>query len=178
MVARQSLVRWGSICNCNFLKECGGKPVNGQAAAATARDFEARVIPADKWLRVAGYLIDVIPAVVLGLVGIIPFIGIIIAGFFLTLYWLLRDITGASLGKLLLGMRVAFPDGQPSTAGARVMRNLPLIAAPVVMMIPILGYFLAIPTSVIVTLIEGVLLLSQGSRLGDRIAGTVVVKKA
>lgn len=152
--------------------------MNSQAAAATAPDFETGVIPADKWLRVAGYLIDVVPAVVIGLIGLIPFIGIMIAGFFLTLYWLLRDITGASLGKLLLGMRVTFPDGQPSTTGARVIRNLPLIAAPAVMMVPILGYFLVIPTSAIVTLVEGVLLISQGSRLGDRMAGTMVVKKA
>jgi hypothetical protein len=57
-------------------------------------------VAADKWLRVAGYFIDVVPALILSLVSLIPFIGLIFAGILLTPYWLLRDITGASLGKL------------------------------------------------------------------------------
>lgn len=135
------------------------------------------LIAADKWLRVAGYFIDVVPAVVLGLVALIPFIGLICAGLLLVPYWLLRDITGASLGKLALGMRVVRQDGQPASKGALMLRNLPLIAAPACMLIPFLGYFLFGPVAIIVVLIEGILLLSQGSRLGDKMAGTVVVRK-
>ncbi|HEX7288568.1 MAG TPA: RDD family protein [Candidatus Angelobacter sp.] len=134
-------------------------------------------VVADKWLRVAGYLIDVVPAIVLSLVGLIPIVGIIFAGLLLAPYWLLRDIAGASLGKMLLGMRIVGQDGQPATTGARVLRNLPLIAAPLCMIIPLLGYFVTIPVALIVVLVEGTLLLSQGSRLGDKMAGTVVVRK-
>ena len=134
-------------------------------------------IVADKWTRVAGYFIDLIPAVILGLVAMIPVIGLIFAGLLLGPYWLLRDISGASLGKLALGMKVVSLNGQPASKGARVLRNLPLIAAPLCMLIPFLGYVLVIPVGVIVLLVEGIMLLSQGSRLGDKMAGTVVVKR-
>lgn len=137
----------------------------------------AAPIVADKWTRVAGYFIDLIPAVVLGLVAMIPVIGLIFAGLLLGPYWLLRDIGGASLGKLALGMKVVSQDGQPASKGARVLRNLPLIAAPLCMLIPFLGYVLVVPVGAIVLLVEGIMLLSQGSRLGDKMAGTVVVKK-
>ena len=56
---------------------------------------------ADKGVRAVGYLIDVLPAIVIGLFGLIPFIGIIIAGFLLAPYWLLRAMAGARSGKLL-----------------------------------------------------------------------------
>ncbi len=134
-------------------------------------------VVADKWLRVAGYLIDVVPAVILGLVALIPVVGIIIAGLLLTPYWLLRDVGGASLGKVLLGMRIVMQDGQPASTGARVLRNLTLIPAPLCMIIPLIGYILVIPVASVVILVEGIMLLSQGSRLGDKLAGTVVVRK-
>jgi uncharacterized RDD family membrane protein YckC len=137
----------------------------------------AAVVPADKWLRVAGYFVDLVPAVIFGLVALIPFIGLIFAGFLLTPYWLLRDITGASLGKLAVGMRVVGQNGQPAPKGALMLRNFPLIAAPLCMLIPFLNYFLVLPVGGIVVLVEGIMLLSQGSRLGDKMAGTVVVKK-
>lgn len=144
----------------------------------TNQPVEAIVpVVADKWLRVAGYLIDLIPAIILGLVAFIPFVGIIIAGLFLTPYWLLRDVGGASLGKVLLGMRIATLDGQPASTGARVLRNLTLIPVPLCMIIPLIGYVLVTPVAVIVILVEAIMLLSQGARLGDKLAGTVVVKK-
>lgn len=132
---------------------------------------------AGKWTRVAGYFIDCLPPLLTIVFAWIPFVGIIFAGIVLTPYWLLRDITGASLGKLLLGLRVASKDGQPASAGARMLRNVPLILGPVCMMIPFLGYLFAGPVSVIVILVEGIMLLSQGERLGDRLAKTTVVNK-
>jgi uncharacterized RDD family membrane protein YckC len=141
------------------------------------RSASGPVVSADKGLRVAGYLIDVIPAIFLGLVGLIPIAGPIMAGLLLTPYWLFRDVFGASLGKLLLGMRIVRADGQPASAAARILRNLPLIAGPLCLLIPFLGYFLVAPVAGTVVLIEGILVLTQGSRLGDRLAGTVLVKK-
>lgn len=133
---------------------------------------------ADKGVRVAGYLIDVLPAIMIGLFGLIPYVGNIFAGLLLTPYWLLRDITGASLGKLLLGTTVVRKDGQPATVGARVLRNLPLAIGPAFLIIPLLGYLVGPPIAGLMVLIEGILVLTQGERLGDRMAGTAVMKKA
>ncbi len=127
-------------------------------------------------LRVAAYLIDVLPTLLVGLFGLIPLIGLMIVGFFLLPYWLLRDITGGSLGKLLLGLRVVAATGGPSSAGQRIVRNLPLVVAPGLMMIPLLGYLLAIPAGLIVVVAEAIVLLTQGNHLGDRLAGTTVIK--
>jgi uncharacterized RDD family membrane protein YckC len=154
------------------------------AAPALARQPEAQSAPnlstvvlADKGVRVAGYLIDVIPAAIMAAaLGWIPIIGFMFAGFVLTAYWLLRDVTGTSLGKMVLGTKVMQADGQPASAGSRIVRNLPLIAGPICMMIPLLGYFVALPISFLVVLVEGILVLSQGSRIGDHLGRTIVVK--
>ena len=149
----------------------------GFQAAAAVPSLEAAPAPADKGIRVAGYLIDVLPAIVLGLFGLIPVMGPIMAGLLLTPYWLLRDITGSSLGKLILRTMVVRKDGQPASTGARIIRNLPLALGPAFLIIPFLGYFLGPATAGVTVLVEAIMLLSQGERVGDRIAGTTVVKK-
>lgn len=132
---------------------------------------------ADKSSRVAAYFIDVIPAIVLGLFGFIPVVGVIIAGLLLTPYWLLRDVTGASLGKHVLGLRVSQRNGLPAGIGARVLRNIPLAIGPSLLIIPLLGYLLGPPVACVMVLVETILLLAQGERLGDKLAGTTVVRK-
>jgi uncharacterized RDD family membrane protein YckC len=133
---------------------------------------------AHKATRVAAYLIDALAAVLLvNLVGFIPSAGIYLAVFCLLPFWLLRDVTGASLGKLLLRLKVVTLDGQPATLGPRILRNLPLAIGPLCALIPYLGYFFAAPLALIVILFEGLLLLTQGHRLGDRLANTTVVRK-
>jgi len=119
----------------------------------------------------------VVPAVFLGFFALIPIAGPVIAGLLLTPYWLLRDVFGVSLGKLALGMRIVRLNGQPASAAPRILRNVPLMVGPACLIIPVLGYILAPPVAGIAVLVEGVLVLTQGSRLGDRLAGTVVVKK-
>lgn len=133
--------------------------------------------PADKGVRVAGYLIDVLPAIVLGLFGLIPIIGPIIAGLLLAPYWLLRDITGSSLGKLILQTKVVGKDGQNASVGARIFRNLPLAIGPAFLVIPFAGYFLGPAIAGIIVITEAIMLLTQDERLGDRLAKTRVVKK-
>jgi uncharacterized RDD family membrane protein YckC len=147
------------------------------SALAPSIQLQSGVAYADKGLRAAGYLIDVLPAIVLGLFGMIPMIGPIMAGLLLAPYWLLRDLTGASLGKLILKTRVVRKDCQPSAVGARVLRNLPLAIGPAFLIIPILGYVLGPAIAFIAVLVETILVLSNGERLGDRIAGTTVIKK-
>ena len=149
----------------------------GFQTTVTTQSTEAIPVAADRGLRVAGYLLDVLPAMVLGLFGMIPIIGPIIAGLLLAPYWLLRDITGASLGKLLLGMRVVRKDGRPASTGAKILRNVPLAIGIAFLIIPVLGYLLGPAVATIVVMTEGILILTQGERLGDRIAGTTVVRK-
>lgn len=137
---------------------------------------EAALVHADKGIRVAGYLIDCIPAILLSLFIFIPIIGAVIAGLLLTPYWLLRDIGGASLGKMVLKLRVVRSDGQPSSVGSRVIRNIPIAIGPAMLIIPMIGYVLS-PIGSILILIEMIMLLTQGDRMGDRLAGTTVVRR-
>lgn len=152
--------------------------MNGQPADVS-QEFASPVsqVTADKGIRVAGYFLDVLPTLLVLFVAWIPIIGLMLAGLFLVPYWLLRDVTGASLGKLLLGLKVVDRDGQPATAGARILRNLPIALGPMCMLIPILGYILAGPVAGIAILVEAIMLLSQGERLGDRMAKTTVIRK-
>jgi uncharacterized RDD family membrane protein YckC len=128
-------------------------------------------------IRAAGYLIDLIPACILALFGMIPLLGPIIAGLLLLPYWLMRDITGRSLAKMLLGLVVVNKDGSPAPIGARILRNLPLAIGPGLLIIPLLGYVLAPVVAFLLVCTEIVMLLTQGNRLGDRLAGTTVAKR-
>lgn len=128
-------------------------------------------------IRVAAYLIDVIPALILGLIGIVPIIGQFFAGVFLGCYWLLRDVRGASLGKLMLGLMVVGRDGRPATTSARIRRNVPLCVGPFLLAIPILGYAIGGIVALIAFVVEVIMLLTQGQRMGDTMAGTAVVRK-
>jgi len=127
--------------------------------------------------RAAAYLIDLLPALVISVVGVVPLVGQLIAGLLLGCYWLLRDITGASLGKLLLGLRVSRDDGTQSTVGARIGRNIPLTLGPFLVAIPLIGYIIGPPVALISLVVEVILLMTQGSRLGDKIARTAVMRR-
>ena len=152
---------------------CGAKA--GQATAPVATTGPST----DVGLRTGAYLIDVIPAVIVSLaVGWIPIVGAIMVGFILLAYWLLRDITGSSLGKLVLGLTVVRKDGSPSGPKDRILRNLSIAIGPALLIIPLAGYAIAPPIAGILVLTEAVLLLSKKERLGDMLAGTTVVKKA
>jgi uncharacterized RDD family membrane protein YckC len=106
----------------------------------------------------------------------IPILGPIIAGFLLLPYWLFRDITGRSIGKMLLGLKVVNKDGSPASIGARILRNLPIAIGPGLLIIPLLGYVLAPIVALLLICTEIVMLLTQGNRLGDRLAGTTVTR--
>ena len=82
---------------------------------------------ASSGVRAAGYPLDAIPACLFGLFIMIRFMGPIIAGLILFPYWLFRDVTGRSAGKMLLGLTVVCIYGSKPSVGARVIRNLPMI---------------------------------------------------
>jgi len=135
--------------------------------------------------RAGGYLLDLIPPMLvvlpLQLLHFIPVVGTFLASFLAGIvlfpYWLLRDVTGASPGKHFLGLRVAAKDGGAATTGSRILRNLPLAVGPALLLIPVLGAFMAPVVAIPLVLTETILVLSKNERLGDKIAGTVVVKK-
>lgn len=128
-------------------------------------------------LRAAGYLIDVLPTILVGLLGLIPIAGPIMVGLVITPYWLLRDVTGASLGKLALNMRVVAANGQPASVASRLIRNVPLAIPGMFMIVPFLGIVVAPAIGLVIILIEAISLFAQGRRVGDMLAGTTVVPK-
>lgn len=134
-------------------------------------------IRAGRGVRIGAYIIDVLPTVFVGLLGLIPIVGLVLAGIILLPYWLLRDIMGGSLGKTLLGLKVVGSDGRPASKGSLMIRNLPLAVGPALMIIPLLDYVLAPGASVVFFGIEAICLLATGERVGDKMAGTVVVRK-
>ena len=131
---------------------------------------------APRGVRFVGFLIDFIPAILLVVfLSFIPIIGPILGGLLLAPYWLLRDVFGRSLGKTLAGERIVGRDGNPAPASARVLRNLPFVIGPAIMVLPVIGY-VGIVINMVLVLGESIFLLSQGSRMGDKLAGTTVVK--
>lgn len=127
--------------------------------------------------RIVAGFIDVAPLLVVTMVVAVfvpPFDAAATATHLVTgLCLLLKDVTGASPGKWLVGARVADRSGAVAGAGRRILRNVTLAAAPVLMGVPYVGRL-----SVVVCLGEMVLVLAQRERLGDRLAGTTVVRRA
>ncbi len=127
--------------------------------------------------RIGAFLIDLIISVPLGLIWLIPIIGTLVGGFALLVYWLLRDLIGPSIGKRLTGLAIVKPNGGPAGAGQLVLRNLPLALPYIILMIPLLGTFIGAGLDISILLIELIFVVADGRRLGDKMAGTVVVVK-
>jgi uncharacterized RDD family membrane protein YckC len=127
--------------------------------------------------RIFAFLIDIVPMLLLGLVHFVPVIGWMFYGLLHALYWLLRDINGASPGKSILGSYVASAAGGPSSNSQRMLRNLPLAIPGFLGLIPLIGIFIEFFAALALFGLEAVLLLTTGSRLGDRLAGTTVLRK-
>lgn len=85
---------------------------------------------------------------------------------------------GQSLGKMVFGLEVLRADGSPCDLKSSVYRNLPFELALIFAAIPVLGWILLILAGIPILLIELWLVVAdhEGSRLGDRIAGTTVVE--
>lgn len=128
--------------------------------------------------RIAAFLIDAILALVTAgfVVRLIPLFGAFLGGIVLFVYMAMRDVTGASLGKRLLGLRVVLQDGTPSTANERISRNLTVAIGPAISLIPLAGG-LGPPVWACCILIETLVLLIKGERLGDMFTFTKVVPK-
>lgn len=133
---------------------------------------------ADASGRVVGYLIDLIPLVILAPLNLVPIVGHVAYAFIGMCYWALRDAPGASLGKLALGNVVVGLNGGEATAGARIARNIPLALPMMFGLIPFLGMVIAPTLAFVVLLAEAISIVTTGDRVGDRLAKTTVVKKS
>jgi uncharacterized RDD family membrane protein YckC len=138
---------------------------------------------ASKGQRFVAYLIDLIPIVLLGLitgssmrtvghVGAINWVG--------AAYLLLRDVSGASVGKLIVGLRVVGHDGGQARLANRILRNVTLALGPALTGLSLSAGFVDVVAELsgsLVAFVDVVFLLMGGRRLGDRIAGTSVASR-
>jgi uncharacterized RDD family membrane protein YckC len=148
---------------------------------------------ADLAKRFLAFLIDVIPAIIVGVIfGLIPFIGGPIAGILVGGWWLVRDgldldfADKRSLGKKLMKLRPVRLDGQPMDINTSIKRNIPIAIYCVgylLWVVPVLGHIASLPIFAIggiINLIEAVLVATdaEGRRWGDKMAGTKVIEVA
>jgi len=129
-------------------------------------------IKADLGLRFLAALIDSALCIVL---YTIPILGWIIGA----IYILLRDglFGGESLGKKVLGLKVIHLEkNQNANLLDSILRNLTLVVAYILILIPVIGWIIA----PIIIIIEALFVLSDetGIRFGDRLAETQVIEKA
>jgi uncharacterized RDD family membrane protein YckC len=126
--------------------------------------------------RFGALLIDAACAIPLVVMAVIPLVGIIGAPL-LCAYWISRDsfLGGQSIGKKALGLKVIKPDGSPFTWADSVKRNI-IYFGYLVLLIPWLGIFLNLIVNVPLAILELVMVLTNGQRLGDRQGGTFVVR--
>ena len=127
--------------------------------------------------RVGAFLLDFLFSFPLALIWMIPFIGTIVGGFLLFLYWLFRDVMRPSLGKKIVGLDVAALNYGPPSTGSLILRNLLLALPTLIAMIPLVGV-VGFGLDLFVILVEFILLISTGIRLGDRMASTIVVERS
>lgn len=125
-------------------------------------------------LRALAYIIDCLCTLILAPLVIVPVIGQILVGLLLVCYWLLRDVAGASPGKLILKMQVVNNSGDQSQVAPRILRNLPFAIAPLLFCIPFVGILMGVPVAIVMVLLEATMLLVTGNRVGDLLGGTSV----
>ncbi len=131
---------------------------------------------ADLGKRIVAAIID---GVIAGVAGFIPVIG----GLAGAAYMLVRDgldldfMKGRSIGKTVMKLRPVRMDGQPMDLGTSVKRNIPFAVGPLIMVIPILGWIIGPVVAMVIGLVEVILVLTdpEGRRMGDKLAGTMVV---
>ena len=124
--------------------------------------------------RILARLVDGLVAWAFALV--LPPLGILVG----LLYFAVADGVqkGQSLGKMVFGLEVVKADGSPCDLKASIYRNIPFELALLFAAIPLLGWILLIIAGIPILLIELWLVIADhnGSRLGDRIAGTTVIE--
>lgn len=152
--------------------------VAGAAAltASSAYEYSPHPARAGAFERWFAWAIDLVILILITLLALIPLLGGILVAITGTGYLLMRDQGGASIGKRAMGLRVIGINGLPANRNALIIRNA-LLALPYLLhFIPFLGVFLTIVFWAPVCFIEAMSALITGQRIGDKMAGTIVVK--
>lgn len=126
--------------------------------------------------RFIGLFIDILIGIPFAIMAAVPFVGIIGAPL-LCMYFVSRDALfgGQSVGKRVMGLRVIKSDGLPFTWADSARRNL--IYFPMLfLMIPWVGHVIHSIIAAPLGLVELILILTGGQRIGDRMGNTYVVK--
>lgn len=151
-----------------------------------AKGNDATLTKADPVKRIIAFVIDAVASII---VGFIPFVGGIIGA----LYMLFRDalpieaLEYKSIGKKLLGLSVVNIEDPTSKIdyAASAKRNWMFALGPMMMFflfIPILGWIIDILIGIavfVLVIIEIIKIFTdeKGVRLGDKMAGTMVIEK-
>jgi uncharacterized RDD family membrane protein YckC len=124
--------------------------------------------------RIGALIIDGLISIPLAFVAAIPFVGII-GGLLAIAYWLCRDLLRPSLGKKALKLDVVDINGGRPTDQQLILRNIPFAIPSLISMIPFLGIVAGPALATLVFVGELVMFITQGQRIGDKIANTQVV---
>ncbi len=127
--------------------------------------------------RIGALIIDGLISIPLAFVAAIPFVGLI-GGLLAVAYWLCRDLVRPSLGKKALNLDVVGLDGERPTDQQLILRNIPFAIPSLISMIPFLGIIAGPGIAAIVFVGELVMFITQGQRIGDKIANTQVIAKS
>ena len=127
---------------------------------------------ATPWQRVGAFSIDLCVFFVVSLFGNIPIIG----AFIVIAYWLFRDYQGVSVGKRFMRLKVVNQSGGPATTQQCILRNVVFALPSLVMVVPGIGFIGTYGIDAILCVVELILVFATRSRLGDRMAGTAVIK--
>ena len=124
--------------------------------------------------RVLARMVDGLVAWALALV--LPPVGILVGLMYLAVADGVQK--GQSLGKMVFGLEVVTSDGAPCDLKSSISRNIPFELALLFLAVPLLGWILLVIAGIPILLIELWLVIADhnGSRLGDRIAGTTVIE--
>jgi len=153
-----------------FCPDCGRKLKEVPEAA-----FDS-VQPASRGRRFGGWFVDSLIVWLLAMLSLVPVLGQEVAAVSMVLFWLFRDINGKSPGKALVGTVIVSRSGSPATTRQRIVRNLPFAVSILPLFIPIIGY-VDFPLQWCVYILEAIMVLVSCERLGDKMAGTMVIKR-
>jgi uncharacterized RDD family membrane protein YckC len=127
----------------------------------------------DRPRRISAFAIDLTLLIILS--ALTSLLGPI-AAILSFIYQLFRDFAGASIGKRALGLKVVSKTGAAATPFQWILRNILFVLPTIALVVPGLGFLAESGLELLIAGFELVLLLATGRRLGDRIAGTTVVR--
>ncbi len=124
--------------------------------------------------RAIAFVLDLLPLLVITPITVVPEVGERVYLLLATIWWMMRDVQGASLGKRILGMRVEDYNGSPVSPRQAALRNITFAGPILLALIPSIGLLLAPAVGALLCFGEVASFVFTGERVGDRLARTAV----